>query len=332
MPHKHKFDLAKHSTRRTCATGYRQMVSSRTFPALHTMALATIVLKKNGFREPHWHPNANELTYCIEGKALVTLFHPGNLRERFLLEAGDVMHVPKGTMHHIENIHPGTSRFVLAFDHNNPEDLNLSQSLSSMSPHVLSATFGEEQFPKLRVDDVFIAHMKHPHKIPPSTRSPHKLSLEEIRPQIRTPGGLARTATRKNFPVLEHLALFSLRVAKRGIREPHWHPNATELNLVVKGKARLTILSPGGNADTFELTTNQGSIIPSGYFHHIENIGTGELHMTVFFDHAQPSDIGLSGALSAYEPDVLGSVFSTKPEVFAGLHHFTKDRMIVPGG
>jgi oxalate decarboxylase len=131
---------------------------------------------------------------------------------------------------------------------------------------------------------------------------------------------------------LKRLALFSLRIAKNGVREPHWHPNATELNYVIEGKARLTILSPSGDVDSFELLPNQGSIIPAGYFHHIENIGPKELHMTVFFNNALPDDIGLSGALSAYSAETLASLFGVKPEFFAELPHFEKDRMIVSGG
>jgi hypothetical protein len=32
-----------------------------------------------GLREPHWHPNANELTYCLTGEALVTIFSNGSI-------------------------------------------------------------------------------------------------------------------------------------------------------------------------------------------------------------------------------------------------------------
>ena len=328
-----KFDLAKSKAKRICKGGSRLMGSSKTFPFLHTMALATITLKKGGIREPHWHPNANEMTYCVEGKALITLFSPGNSVDTFTLSAGEVVYFPKGYIHHIENIHEKESRFILAYDHHSPEDLDLSQSIGSMSPHVLSRTFGssEAAFQTLKKRDAFISQRKTLAKSP-SILSSHKLNLEKIEPQIKTQGGLARTATQANFPLLKHLALFSLRIAKNGIREPHWHPNATELNYVIDGKARLTILSPSGDVDTFELLPNQGSIIPAGYFHHIENIGPKELHMTVFFNNALPDDIGLSGALSAYSPETLASLFDAKPDFFSKLAHFDKDRMIVTGG
>jgi oxalate decarboxylase len=321
---KHKFDLKK-GVLKKCKGGYRQL-----FNSLHNMAIATIVLEERGVREPHWHPNANELTYCFEGKALITMFSPQNKRDSFTLNAGELVHIPRGYLHHIENIHPGKSRFILAYDTAKPEDLDLSQSIDSMSSHVLAATFGtpEEVFDKLKTKDRFIFETKSVAKEVMGF-NPHKINLEAIAPQIKTHGGLARTATVENFPALKTLALFSLRINEKGIREPHWHPNATELNLVLAGKAELTILSPGGKKDTFTLGVGQGSVIPAGYFHHIENIGEGELHMTVYFNNHAPDDIGISGALSAYPKELLAALFSAD---VSKIHEFKKDRMIVDGG
>lgn len=334
MESQHKFDLKKNGIMRECRGGYRLIMNSDINP--HKMALAVIELEKGGFREPHWHPNANELTYCVEGKALITLFSPQNTHDTFTLSAGEVVFFPKGYLHHIENIHSGKSRFILAYDTKSPEDLDLSESVGSMSAPVLAHTFGSplQTFNKLKkgAEDRFIAQRGKIARDPGSIPNHHKLDLERLNPQIETKGGSARTATAANFPILENLALFSLRIAKNGIREPHWHPNAMEMNFVIQGKARLTILSPGGKIDTFDLKVGQGSIIPAGYFHHIENIGTDELRMTVYFNNKNPDDIGLSGALSAYSKEVLASLFSVDPKLLSKIHQFQEDRMIVSGG
>ena len=335
MKKNHKFDLTKHGLKRSCPGGYRLLLNADKFKALHGMALATITLKKGGLREPHWHPNANEMTYCLEGKALITLFSPGNTRDTFTLEAGEVVYIPRGYIHHIENIHAGESRFILGYDHDRPEDLNLSSSVGSMAARTLSATFSSEEtlFDKVKKNakDVFISKRKGLARMA-STPNHNKFNLERINPQIDTKGGSARIANNKSFPAVQHLALFSLRIVKKGVREPHWHPNAIELNYVVKGKARLTIFSPGGERDIFELTVGQGSIIPAGYFHYIENVGPSELHMMVYFNNPAPDDIGLSGALSAYSNEVLASLFKLDAKVFAHLSKFSEDRMIVSGG
>jgi len=326
---KHKFEL-KNATIKSSRGGSRIMQTN-----IGLMALGKITLEKGGIREPHWHPNADELTYCSQGKATVTLFMAGNARETFTLNAGDVMFVPKGYLHHIENIHDGITELILGFNNGNPEDLDLSESVGSMSAHVLASTFGvpDSEFQKfVGTQDVFIAERKEALEPKSLRSSPHRFDLERIHPQIASNGGLARIVNKDNLPVLRDLALFSVRLFKGGVREPHWHPNATELNYVLKGKARLTVFSPGSDKDTFTLTVGEGSIIPAGYFHHIENIGDEELHMTVFFNNAEPNDIGLSGALSTYAPETLASVFSEGLEFFKNLPHFHKDRMIVSGG
>lgn len=335
MASKHKFDLRASTAKRICKGGRRIMCSSGDFPFLHNMALATITLKRGGVREPHWHPNADELTYCVSGKALITMFSPGNSIDTFTLSAGEVVYFPKGYIHHIENLHPGESRFILAYNHHSPEDLDLSQSIGSMPLRVLNATFGGPtkvfRTLKKRAQDTFIS-LRKPLETVKQINNVNKFNLEKIHPQIDTNGGSAKIANQTYFPALEHLALFSLRIFKKGVREPHWHPNATELNFVVQGKARLTILSPSGDVDTFELFQNQGSIIPAGYFHHIENTGSKELHMTVFFNNALPDDIGLSGALGAYSPETVASLFKLSPKFISKIHHFDEDRMIVSGG
>lgn len=101
---------------------------------------------------------------------------------------------------------------------------------------------------------------------------------------------------------------------------------------MIAGKAKLTIFSPNGEKERFELSRNEGSIIPTGYFHSIENIGKDLLHMAVFFNHEEPNDIGLSGALSAYSPEVLAAVFSVEPQTFSKWATIQEDLMVVAGG
>lgn len=331
---KHKFDLNRKRIIRKLPGGSRLMVTGAICPALKHMALASLALKKGGVREPHWHPNADELLYCVQGNALITLFSPQNKHDTFTLHEGEVAFFPKGYLHAIQNLSPRESQFLLAYDHPNPQDLDLTQSVASMSPHVLGSTFStsDATFKKLKPQDTFISRLSELKAPGGSIPNSHKFDLERIDPQINTKGGCARIVNVKNFPRLKNLALFSLRIYKNGIREPHWHPNADELNYVIDGKARLTILSPDGKKDHFELRPGQGSIISAGYFHHIENVGPKELHMAVFFGNSEPDDIGLSGALSAYSNELLASIFSTDRKFFEKLQKFPKDRMIVTGG
>jgi oxalate decarboxylase len=80
------------------------MANEKNFSLLKGMALYSLRLHNGGVREPHWHPNAAELSYCLSGKALMTIFSPGAGHDTFTVDTGEIVFVPKGYLHHIENI------------------------------------------------------------------------------------------------------------------------------------------------------------------------------------------------------------------------------------
>ena len=61
-------------------------------------------LEPGGLRELHWHPNADEWQYVIEGKVSVTLFGSHGRYRIETLEQGDVGYIPQGYGHSIENV------------------------------------------------------------------------------------------------------------------------------------------------------------------------------------------------------------------------------------
>ena len=161
--------------------------------------------------------------------------------------------------------------------------------------------------------------------------SPHTFDIKSTKPQTICNGGSRTIANSDNFPILKVMATYSLLLKKGGVREPHRHPNAAELDYVVKGRARMTIFSPGGDIDTFEVGPDQVVFIPTAYFHYIENIGDEELHFAVFFSHDKPQDIGISGAFGSYSTEVLGAVFNANPKIFEALPKYQEDLLVVAG-
>jgi len=162
--------------------------------------------------------------------------------------------------------------------------------------------------------------------------SAHTFDIKSTKSQVICNGGIRTIANSDNFPILKGMATYSLKLDRGGIREPHWHPNAAELDYVINGRARMTIFSPGGNIDTFEVGPDQIVFIPTAYFHYIENIGEEELHFAVFFSHEKPQDIGISGAFGAYSNEVFGAVFNVDPKIFESLPKYQKDLFVVAGG
>ncbi len=128
------------------------------------------------------------------------------------------------------------------------------------------------------------------------------------------------------------MAAYLLRFKQGAVYEPHWHPNAAELDYVIEGRARMTILRPGGSVDTFEVNSGKIVFIRAAYFHYIENPDSiNNMHFAVFFGHEKPEDIGISGALSAYSNEVLADVFNLDPTLFDKLPKLEEDVFVVTG-
>lgn len=209
-----------------------------------------------------------------------------------------------------------------------------------MTDNVLGVTFGLESdyFGKFKKSsqDLLITSKSNPYnttttyqKIP----NYHKFNLKAFPPTVQSGGGTVSLGNANNFGILSGLACYLLTLKPKGIREPHWHPNAAELDYVISGRARMTIFSPGDNVDTFEVGPGEIVFIPSACFHYIENVNASEdMQFAVFFNHERPEDIGISGALGAYSNDVLGSVFGLEPKILDALPKYQEDLFVVSGG
>jgi oxalate decarboxylase len=325
------------------SNGSRTTANADNFPVLTGMGMAMYVLRleKGGVREPHWHPNASELSYCIEGQSAMTIFSPGDNHDTFTIKPGEMTYVPQGYIHDIQNVGDEEAKFVIAFNNELPQDLGISGSVGWIANRVMDATFGIKPpgfFHTLNykvLQDVVIAPkpaVVSPSNYALSIPNTHKFDLAAMPPQIQTTGGSVALGNASIFPILNGLALYLLRFAPSGIREPHWHPNAAELDYVISGNARMTIFSPDGTGNTFEIGPGQIVFIPPAYFHYIENIDpTNATEFLVFFNNERPEDTGISGALSSYSNEVLAAVYNSDPIFFSTLPRLEQDEFLVSG-
>ena len=58
--------------------GSIQRVTADQLPILSGLSIKRLVLNPGAMRTPHWHANANELTYCISGTSLVSVLDSGS--------------------------------------------------------------------------------------------------------------------------------------------------------------------------------------------------------------------------------------------------------------
>lgn len=336
----HTFNLEAINPQAVCKGGTRAMANENNFSLLKGMALYLLRLDNGGVREPHWHPNAAELSYCLSGSALMTIFSPGAGHNTFTVNEGEIVYIPKGYLHHIENINHGETKFAIAFNHEMPEDIGISGSTGSMADRVLGATFGLESeyfgnFKKSNHDLIITSKSNSKVTTPTYQKVPnyHKFNLKAFPPMVQSKGGTVSLGNANNFGILSGLACFLLTLKPKGIREPHWHPNAAELDYVISGRARMTIFSPGDKVNTFEVGPNEIVFVPPAYFHYIENVNSNEdMQFAVFFNHEMPEDIGISGAFGAYSNEVLGSIFGLDSKILDSLPKYQEDVFVVAGG
>jgi oxalate decarboxylase len=118
------------------AGGAVRIVDSTIFPASRTIAAALVELEPGALRELHWHPNADEWQYYIEGEGRMTVFGSESKARTFDYRSGDVGYVPFAMGHYIENTGSGPLRFLEMFRSDRYADLSLNQWLA-LTPRVL---------------------------------------------------------------------------------------------------------------------------------------------------------------------------------------------------
>jgi oxalate decarboxylase len=155
----HKGTLKTPKPQREFPGGKEWMLDSTRFPIAKTIAGVLFEIEPGALRELHWHPNADEWQYVLDGTFRVTLFGSGGRYREEILEKGDVGYIPQGYGHSIENIGDKTGQILLGLNTGKYEDIDLSSWLASNSPEVLATNFNQpaEVFSKFPKKDVFIA-------------------------------------------------------------------------------------------------------------------------------------------------------------------------------
>ena len=130
----------------------------------------------------------------------------------------------------------------------------------------------------------------------PEAEEDFRFPLDDLAPQIVTEGGAVTKCDESNFPALagNDAAVYLLTLKPGGLREPHWHPNAWELDYCVSGNGRLGVVTPESTESIVVLGPGDVGFIPQGWGHFVENVGTADLKCVVVFNHSKPNTIGLS--------------------------------------
>jgi oxalate decarboxylase len=271
--------------------GSIRRLTADNFGILQGLSIKRLLVNPGAMRTPHWHANANELTYCVSGSALVSVLDTGNKFASFVVRAGDMFHIDSGSLHHIENIGPDTAEFIISFRNERPEDFGLGASFAAMTDAVLGNTYDlpASDFAAIRhriVDRALAAREGEP-DVPATAYfdDPHKFSIESMTP-----------------------------------------PVSSDVN---RGAARMTVMNPGGQLDTWYLQEGDVYFVPRAYPHHIEVFDAPDMHFCIFFDQPTPGDIGYRTSISAYSREVLAATFGTHIDDLPEFPFTKQDPLIV---
>ena len=121
------FDFPMHSMAPTFKTksGEVRVVDAQNFPVT-TTSMAHVIVKPGGLRELHWHPNANEWSYFLQGKGRMTVFFTAGKARTMDVNTGDVGYVPQTFGHYVENTGDTDLIFIEMFKASHFQDLSLS--------------------------------------------------------------------------------------------------------------------------------------------------------------------------------------------------------------
>lgn len=310
-------------------------LNATSFPILKRLSIKRLILQPGAIREPHWHANANELTYCVSGKVLVSVLDTGDVFGAFTIGPGQMFHIDSGSLHSIEQMGADPAELIVIFSSEHPEDFSLHGAFGAMTDAVLGNTY---DLPSAAIAPLtrdtsspIIVESSEPAAAPGRAGfgDPHAFDLEAQIPPLDYPYGSVKLARKQFWPALQNLAMYSLRIAPDGMREPHWHPATAELGYVMAGHARMTILSPDGSTDTYVLAPGDTYFVPRAYPHQIEVIGDEAIHFLVCFDQATPGDIGYRASASALTTRVLAATFGVGEDAIPALPFTPVDPLIV---
>jgi oxalate decarboxylase len=309
------------------------------FPVSETLAGVLMQLDPGALRELHWHANAAEWAYVLEGRCRVTTIDPDDRSETADFGRGDVWYFPRGHGHSIQGIGDKPCLFLLVFDNGYFSEFgtfSITDWVGHVPAEVLAKNFGVPastfaDFPK---KEVYISKGPVPGPLPAdfppgslsSSALTHRFRFHAQKPDVFA-GGTMATVSMNEFPISTTMTGALLRIKPGAIRELHWHPNASEWQYYLKGKARMTVFGSGGRARTDDFAPGDVGYVPQGYGHYIENAGDDVMEVLLVLNSGVYQSISITAWMAANTPELLGTNFKVDPAVFAA---FPKGPEIMP--
>jgi oxalate decarboxylase len=335
----YSFDLTR---KRVQEGGWTNEVTEKVLPSSKDLAGVRMRLTAGSFRELHWH-TADEWAIMLYGNARVTCLNPdgtvfiGDVGER------DLWYFPAGFPHSIQGLGPDGCEFILIFDQGSfSEDgtFLLSDWMRRTPPSVLSKNFGlpASALKNLPNRSLYIFPAELPASLAQDkasvggsraeSRYQYTFKLSTMAPTVQTKGGEVRIVDSHNFLAAKNIAAALVTVKPGGMRELHWHPNASEWQYYLAGKARMTVFSSEG-ARTMDFNANDVGFVPAVAGHYVENTGNTDLVFLETFKAGEYMNFSLNNWLRHLPPEMVTSHLNLDAETISRIPSAALD--VLPG-
>jgi oxalate decarboxylase len=266
--------------------GAARQAGTYNFPVSRNIAGVYMTLDAGAIRELHWHADAAEWAYVIEGRSRITLTSPEGQVQIADVDAGGIWYFPRGWGHSIEGLGPNGTRFILVF--NNGEfteqsTFSITDWIANTPMSMLKEYLGwtDQQIERLPKEQVYISRAapdtpsigdtrpRDPSTSPlPQT---HVYQLRERKPASVVAGNSLRLVSAREFPASFNMTGAIVRLEPGAMRGLHWHPNADEWQFVLSGTMELSVFASGGKASLSRLDPGDVGYVPKGYGHALKN-------------------------------------------------------------
>jgi len=147
-------------------------------------------------------------------------------------------------------------------------------------------------------------------------------------PTKQTRAGEVRIVDSRNFLASKNIAAALVTVKPGGLRELHWHPNASEWQYYISGKGRMTVFTTAG-AHTMDFNANDVGFVPSVAGHYVENTGKTDLVFLAMFKASEYMNISLNNWLRHLPPEMVTSHLNLDADTIAKIPSEALD--VLPG-
>ncbi len=304
------------------AGGTIQTATIKNIESLVGLSINILVVNPGAVREIHWHPNAGELNYCLEGKGTIGVLSTTRESATFALSPGTIAFLPIGDAHYIRNSGTVPLKLLIGFSNEQASNQTFSETLPWVPADLLNQTLGVPAgtFPLIppRGDLAIVDVPADTAEPADSTSTAFSTHVDNLVVQ-KFAGGTVQPVRVDVIPRLEGMTLLKLDIDVASIREPHWHGNASEFNYCASGTVQVGIVSPSGESWAFAMEPGDVAYIPKNWFHYLAAVGDEPVLILAFFDAIAPSRIDLTSMTTFFPPDILAASFGIDPASFASL-------------